>query len=85
MDENPVVPRQRHVVGDRISGLAQGLGQSGQILDKEGRMRLTRRHKILFDAEMNLQFAVFKPAAAASREIRGPEQLWAAFDAFMPG
>src|SRR6476661_1811286 len=33
-------------------------------------MGLSRRHEILFHAKVNLQLAVFEPAAAASREIR---------------
>ena len=33
-------------------------------------MGLSRRREILFDAKVNLQLAVFEPAAAASREIR---------------
>jgi hypothetical protein len=38
-------------------------GQPRQIVDDEGRMRLSRRRKILLDAEVNLQFTVLESLA----------------------
>jgi hypothetical protein len=38
---------------------------------KESRVGFPRRRKILFDPEMNLQFAVLEPAAATCRETWG--------------
>src|SRR4029079_3606629 len=57
---------QRLVMRDRASGARQRRGQCRKILDEESRVRLSRRGKILFDPEMNLQFAVLEPAAAAA-------------------
>jgi len=62
-------------MSDRISGFYESRGQCREVFHDEGRVGLSRRCEILLDPEMNLQFAVFKPAATSRSEICGLHRL----------
>ena len=70
VDMAPVVAFDRLVFRDPQSGLLCFRHHAGEIVDDESRMRLARRNEILLDAEVNLQRAAFKPAAAARGKLR---------------
>ena len=65
VDMAPVAAFDRLVCRDSQTGLCGFRHHAGEIIDDEGGMRLARRDEILFDAEVNLQIATFKPAATA--------------------
>jgi hypothetical protein len=83
IDKDSVIALQRLVMRDCVSGICQSRRQSRQIIHEEGRMRLSRRRKILLDAEMNLQFTIFKPAATARGEFRWFHRLWNSEDTLL--
>ena len=73
VDMAPVVALDRLVCRDFVTGLHGFRHHAGKVIDDESRMRLARRNKILFDAQMDLQVRRFRtssrrarPAAAAS-------------------
>src|SRR5262245_56542529 len=55
---------------DLVAGLFCLRHHAGKVVDNESRMRLARRNEILLDAQMDLQAAGFKPAAAARGQLR---------------
>ena len=67
---HPVIALERLVVFHGEPGLGTGLSKRADVVDDEGRVRLRCRPKVVVDSEVNLQVAVFEPAAATGCEVR---------------
>ena len=65
IDEDPVVPRQRLVVAERVPGRGEALRQRPQPADDQRRVGFAGGAEFAVDAEMQLDPITFEPAAAA--------------------
>jgi len=65
---DPLDAGNRVVEDDVVAGLAQPVGEPGEVVGDEARMRLARRGERLLDADVELLRSRAEPAAAARRE-----------------
>jgi hypothetical protein len=67
---NAMISFQRLIVPRVVSGAYQHSSESREVFDDKGRMSLSSRSKVRFDANMHLESAPLEPAPSALRQVR---------------